>query len=367
MKNLYFILCSICSIFGFSQSDELQGSWYLKTVYLDNVAYERPESVESISATYFSTSGSPTMFAEICETGGIIGNFNFNEPENEIIFNSLSFFQGNCSEDECIEFQNVFFSFFELQLDAVLVYDLITINDDSQTLKLLDSNGNYVEYTNHLRYPPQEISENNWYLESMKMDGVSYTAPQNEEIPNIQLNFNDNNLESGACNGVVGGLTDFYIDESVIYLHSPTYTDDWCENNENENFRMKYYQFFLTNYSEQFTYQITNNSNGSKKLQIASFNGDFVIYNNNIMVVSENLKKEISIYPNPVSNKLYIENHNSKINEIKITDISGKLLLRTNVNSTKIEIDFKNFPNGIYFLTAESKGKTIRTEKIIKI
>lgn len=75
---------------------------------------------------------------------------------------------------------------------------------------------------------------------------------------------------------------------------------------------------------------------------------------------------QISFYPNPVKDKLTLENPDLKINQVKITNANGKLLLLQKVNSTKTEIDFSSFPKGVYILTAESKGKIIKAEKIIK-
>jgi len=75
---------------------------------------------------------------------------------------------------------------------------------------------------------------------------------------------------------------------------------------------------------------------------------------------------KISFYPNPVKDKLTIENPNLKIDYIRILDMNGKMLLKQNVNTGKFDVDFSQFPNGLYIIQFESNGKTIKTEKLIK-
>jgi hypothetical protein len=61
-------------------------------------------------------------------------------------------------------------------------------------------------------------------------------------------------------------------------------------------------------------------------------------------------KKEIKFYPNPTSGKITVEIE-GKLNEIFITDISGKLIAKYNAaNDSHLEIDLSNYSSGIYFL-----------------
>jgi len=72
---------------------------------------------------------------------------------------------------------------------------------------------------------------------------------------------------------------------------------------------------------------------------------------------------EITIYPNPVANYLYIENNSDIIfTRAKIYDISGKLITsKTNIESN---INVSNLPNGFYILKL-SNDKTSVTKKFI--
>jgi hypothetical protein len=68
--------------------------------------------------------------------------------------------------------------------------------------------------------------------------------------------------------------------------------------------------------------------------------------------------KEISIYPNPANDKIFLSNKA----DIEIIDITGKILIKQ-LNSN--EIDISKLAKGIYFIKIKFDDK-IRTEKFIK-
>lgn len=369
MKTVYFILLGFFYFsFTFSQTNDLSETWFLQTVRLDNEVYERPESIESISDTYFSLIGNPIMLTQTCEMyGGIIGNFEIDEDEQNITFLSCSFFEGGCTETETIQFIESLFTFYETQLNNPLSYEITTETDGSKILKISDGEGNFVEYIDHLRYAPQEILENDWYLTELNLDGISYDIPENEEIPYVEVEFDNGRFYSSVCENNLTSLVDFNETDSQIYLYDLVTTDVWCTlDSYNETFRLKYYQFYFPHYIEPFSYQVTNNSDGSKSLQITSFDGDFVIYNNSQLSINENFKSNISIYPNPVKDKLTIQNPDLKITSIKLSDASGKIILKQKISGKESQIDLRALPSGVYFIILEENGKTLKTEKIIK-
>jgi hypothetical protein len=56
------------------------------------------------------------------------------------------------------------------------------------------------------------------------------------------------------------------------------------------------------------------------------------------------------IFPNPVNTLLFIENKNENIEEIKIYNSFGQLILTTKISFGKTEVNISNWPAGIYFL-----------------
>ena len=77
--------------------------------------------------------------------------------------------------------------------------------------------------------------------------------------------------------------------------------------------------------------------------------------------LTEIIAAGINIYPNPASNKLYIEGEGYE--QIKIYDLLGKEVLR--VDKEK-EIEISGFANGVYNICLISRDKTIVAKKFIK-
>lgn len=72
----------------------------------------------------------------------------------------------------------------------------------------------------------------------------------------------------------------------------------------------------------------------------------------------------LSIYPNPVTNTLFIQSERP-MDTIKIFNVLGILIQEIEVNSDTINSDFSSYPNGLYFISVyDEKGCT--TTKIIK-
>jgi len=74
-------------------------------------------------------------------------------------------------------------------------------------------------------------------------------------------------------------------------------------------------------------------------------------------------KIDLKVYPNPVSDILFIESEN--FNTIKLYDMLGREMLCKNGND-KTEINISHLPNGIYIVAVFSEGKLMGNSKIIK-
>lgn len=75
---------------------------------------------------------------------------------------------------------------------------------------------------------------------------------------------------------------------------------------------------------------------------------------------------EFLLFPNPVKDKFFIKNDNQTILKVKILDIQGRRVKEKRGMQDEIEIDLRELPSGVYFVIIESKGKILKTEKIIK-
>lgn len=85
---------------------------------------------------------------------------------------------------------------------------------------------------------------------------------------------------------------------------------------------------------------------------------------NTVTFVSENNEQDINIYPNPVTNTLFLSEIN-EFDKIDIYDTKGALVYSAKVNKSETEIDFTNFKSGVYVVKLSGNGKTI-TRKITK-
>jgi hypothetical protein len=69
-----------------------------------------------------------------------------------------------------------------------------------------------------------------------------------------------------------------------------------------------------------------------------------------------NLSEGLAIYPNPSASFITINSKNQPIENVKISDISGKQIYNTsNINSDLKTIDISNFSNGIYFVLVNNQ------------
>lgn len=118
-------------------------------------------------------------------------------------------------------------------------------------------------------------------------------------------------------------------------------------------------------YSEDGTYEVTltafNDCGESKSTQTIEFN---VLSNKN----KSNFK--LSIFPNPVQNKLTIiaEKNKEQIQKIEIINLEGKQILNQSVleNNNKTTINTINWEKGIYFIIFTNANGEKHLEKILK-
>lgn len=82
---------------------------------------------------------------------------------------------------------------------------------------------------------------------------------------------------------------------------------------------------------------------------------------------SKHLSKKLNCFPNPTTGKFSVSNgsEDAVIGNIKVFNSSGKLIIKQKSNSNSEVIDLSGYPDGIYFLIAESGSQTL-TQKIIK-
>lgn len=81
---------------------------------------------------------------------------------------------------------------------------------------------------------------------------------------------------------------------------------------------------------------------------------------------AKNNENWISIGPNPFSDKILVNIPEGYLNiKVTISDITGKIVNRSNYNEQQFEVNTSNLPQGIYFINI-TDGKRLFKEKLIK-
>lgn len=76
----------------------------------------------------------------------------------------------------------------------------------------------------------------------------------------------------------------------------------------------------------------------------------------------------INAYPNPVVDQLVLTIDQTDLNKVfyQLMDVAGKLISEKQVSTSRTEIQFKELPQGIYFIKVVSDNKEVKVFKIIK-
>lgn len=65
------------------------------------------------------------------------------------------------------------------------------------------------------------------------------------------------------------------------------------------------------------------------------------------------------LYPNPATETLYVEVNNPAVKQLKVMDVTGKLVLSQSVTTNKEAINISSLPSGTYYLQLVSDTQTV--------
>lgn len=209
-----------------------------------------------------------------------------------------------------------------------------------------------------------------WYLHNLIIDGQD-NIPNNLN-QNLRCDFYD--FDPGW-----NAYTFYFPNENTLETFEVTYdpvnpelsmvdivglTEGICYSQECYDFFGLYSPFYFDYQNTVMTYQIIINTDGTKTLVITNIDGDQAIYNTDVFLGSQDfLRPSYVIFPNPVSNQLFISSENLQTESIAIYNISGQRILseRNNTNA----VDVSGLSKGVYFLEMiTSEGRYI--EKFVK-
>lgn len=182
--------------------------------------------------------------------------------------------------------------------------------------------------------------------------------PQRPPTPNVTFDIETSTLEWDYVDNITNP-------EEYTYL---LYDNDSAEYWE-PIFENPFYVYLLPNNEENFGngYLVFFVSPNSIKKRFRSEKVIFNLYDEYNKPSGKNLINEdqIQIFPNPVTDKLYI-NSSENIDKVRIYDLQGKLVFEQNTGSTNIQLDLTELDSGIYNIKIYRQGVTQNTKLIIK-
>ncbi|PNQ73346.1 hypothetical protein C1T31_07455 [Hanstruepera neustonica] len=212
-----------------------------------------------------------------------------------------------------------------------------------------------------------QLDDNTWYLYNVIVNGEDHIPPVNVEVTDITLDFFDGqDFHSVVCNDFFGTLN-FDDAESTFTFIGIGITLINCNLTENNVYESSYFNFYGSNQSDPFTYEITNDS-GMSTLIITASNGDQAIYGSVRLNVMEFKSSKIKTYPNPMINKLTVEKINTiKDLKVNVYNLQGRLMFSEMLEGDQNSIiNVESLDKGIYFFVFEGDGFKSKTTKIIK-
>jgi len=198
-----------------------------------------------------------------------------------------------------------------------------------------------------------------WYLINIEYDiegGLDVSSINPHISPTLTINEQLGFEGFGACNSFSGEFA--YLFENNVETLTPfnyIETLDICENQEHTNFENNYFDYFE---SEQPSLRIIYVD--LHNLVLEKYPGFTLNYSNEPLAIEIFPIDTINIYPNPVSNTLYISSENTVIEKVAVYNISGQIVLKQN-NIQNNSIDVSSLSEGMYFLELTSDtGKALK-------
>lgn len=170
------------------------------------------------------------------------------------------------------------------------------------------------------------LFENDWFLNGFNYNGTEIDIPDNEEVSFVPLRFGSMdtdsipNFHTVVCNYLSSEL-EFMDNDTTFNLTFPVQSLVVCHNLDNRNFERTYFTF----YEQKGNYSYTiSEKDDAETLVITSPNGnDSATYINTNLSTSTTVKKQLQLYPNPATSKLYLNIADFEAKTLRIYALDG--------------------------------------------
>lgn len=212
-----------------------------------------------------------------------------------------------------------------------------------------------------------------WQLTKVTIDNVDYIPADYGYFPTLDL-LEDNNgyfigfatpFEIHCGSEIISFQTNpygFFIDQNNMICLPEMLCQDDPVNGPCGIIHGRHSEMYL-GIGTLITYEITENPNESFSLEINNTEGNRALYSSELLSNPEFKLKNITIFPNPTTNTLFITSENLQIEQLSVFNPSGQKVMELEEVTT--EIDVSSLQNGIYFLKLTSEEGTI-IKKFVK-
>jgi len=204
-----------------------------------------------------------------------------------------------------------------------------------------------------------------WYLTSYEMGAgsnysISNISPHISPSLSIAVGLGYDGF--GACNSYTGNFS-YDATNDLLITEDFDSTLGLCDYQSHHDFESDYFSYFFNFIMDPVHYLIIYGDSGEEYLSLDFDNGYVLNYRNFPLAISDQNITQFKIYPNPLTNTLFINSENTQIEKIKVFSINGQQLIEVSRNANSIDVS--NLSEGLYFLEIfSSEGKSV--QKFIK-
>jgi hypothetical protein len=212
----------------------------------------------------------------------------------------------------------------------------------------------FLLFTTLVHAQDQRLFNTQWRLLELTVSNVSYPPPNNQEVPFVPINFDEPNgvlFSTYVCGGSACAANGTFIGMDQMSITSIACFSGGCNTASNVQYNMIYDNFFRAHPTDPiFQYSIGPSTIGNELiLIITNYLGDTAIYLNDAASIRDISQHSISLYPNPVSNELFIKTENEFLPaSYEIFNLAGQLIKASDLTSEKINVS--DMQIGRYFI-----------------
>ena len=199
----------------------------------------------------------------------------------------------------------------------------------------------------------------NWQLSYIVVDGVTYNAPSNTEVPSISLLFlqANNSFDTGVCNYCIGTIT--AAGTTAFTLSNMMQSLITCNTEVNNYFESQYFYIFFQNVDSPINYSFVTTTD-APVLTLTNSNNNTAVYSGILLSTKDFNSELVSVYPNPSEDSINISSPNESLENWN-WEIYSQVgaLIQSGKFSANPSINVEHLTSGVYILKSYYKNQQL--------